>query len=361
MAKGQFLPGPGSEEIETVDFDTFDSADKTDADDKTDALVNAMRADKEAFVNILKQPFGGNSSMQFVERIPADKYDFGQLMSYIANTYGGGEYRLMIYANGKLKGNKLQSIAQKVSTDLMRQSPTGEAAGILATVLDRMEANNRQMMEMISKQNQAPDRMAMLQEMIMFKELFAPAQNQQLNMINPLTQLKESMELLQGLGVSIGGEKESGFTDLLAQMAPVILNMTNQPAPSPVQVTPQQNPIKDAPKPAPQQTEKKPQMNFQLKAGIAMLINAASKDSNQMTYAEMIMDNIDENLIREYITDKDSFLKLQKIAPQVVKFKPWFELLAEHVKAQLGIESTVSDLYADESDAINGELDDTPG
>jgi hypothetical protein len=44
---------------------------------------------------------------------------------------------------------------------------------------------------------------------------------------------------------------------------------------------------------------------------------------------------------------------LVKIAPEVANHSAWFGELAEHIKAQLGLPSRVSDLYDDaESDSV---------
>lgn len=334
MAKGTFLPAV--DDIEDVDLDFGQTqTETTNADNKADALVSALREDSTAYVNVLRQLSGGNSPMQFVERIPADKFDHGQLLTYLGSTYGGGEYRLMVYARGKLRANKLESIASKLMPEKHHNSPTGEAASILATVLDRIEASNRQMLEVLTRQTQAPDRTAMIQEMLMFKQLFSDNKPS-----GGLGQIQESITLLKELGIQVGGKSDDddgeSFTALLGKVAPLIVQAAQQPAQQP---RPQQ----------PQQPARTPEMllTFKIKAGLQPFLKAAAKNADHGVYAEMLLDQLPHEIIASHILPDDSLEKLIKIEPQVANFRPWFELLKEHVKAQLEIPSKVDHLYDD--------------
>lgn len=339
MAKGTFLPAV--DDVEDVDLDFgHTQTETTNADNKADALVSALREDSTAYVNVLRQTSGGNSPMQFVERIPADKFDHGQLLTYLGATYGGGEYRLMVYARGKLRANKLESIASKLTPEKIQHSPTGEAASILATVLDRIENSNRQMLEMLSRQTQAPDRSAMLQEMLLYKQLFDNGNKSS----GGIGQIQEAIELVKSLGVSVGGvveKEEEGFGALLEKMTPLISAAVTAPS--------------QRPHPQPQTQQVKPMFaEMKIKMFIGQLISAAAKNSNPMTYAELIFDMADENLIKQYITNPQALEILAKKDPRIAQYKPWFDDLVEHVKAQLGLPSRFADLYQDGDDVING-------
>jgi hypothetical protein len=339
MSNAKFIP---RDEVQLVEFDTPIDQPHTDADDKADDLISALKDDKEAFANVMRQPFGGNSRMEFVDRIPADKYDYGQLMHYLATTYGGGDYRIMVYANGKLKANKLQTIAAKVKPDKGGVTAGGEAANILATVLQQIEANNARMMQMM-QQMAAPanSRAEMLQEMLLYKQLFDKPSG-------GLGELTQAITALKELGVPIGNtiehEKEEGFGSLLEKMTPAIeaLVTANNRMP-----------------PVDPQKARQSQMNMlqkvALKAKLEPFIKASIKKSAPEVYAEMLVDQMDEATLKQYIASPTAIDDLCKLDERIGVNREWFILLGEHVKAMLGMTSTVSDLYDDEESDITIE------
>lgn len=337
----QFIP---RDEVQLIEFDTPIDQPHTDAETKTDDLVNALKDDKEAFVNVQRQPFGGNTRMEFVERIPADKFDYGQLLHYLGTTYGGGDYRLMVYANGKLKGNKLQTIAAKVKPDKQGVTAGGEAANILATVLQQIEANNARMMQMMQQMN-VPQRSntEILQEMLLYKQLFASDRPS-----GGLGELTQAIAALKELGVPMGNtiehEKEEGFGDLLTKMTPAIEAIVAANSRMP---------------PIDTQKARQSQMNMiqkvALKSKLEPFIKASIKKSAPEVYAEMLVDQMDEATLKQYIASPTAIDDLCKLDPRIVTNRDWFVLLGEHVKAQLGMPSTVSDLYDDEDSDITIE------
>ena len=59
---------------------------------------------------------------------------------------------------------------------------------------------------------------------------------------------------------------------------------------------------------------------------------------------------VPENVLSNFIGGPDSVKKLAQIDPRVQQYAPWFIQLGEHIKAMLGMPSTVGDLYeGDES------------
>lgn len=330
---------PANNDIEEVFFST-DSKGNTNSDDKIDAMRNALNTDPEAFITVHRSLGGGNSPEEYVKRFPADKFDFGQLQDYLQVNYGHGDYRIRLYAHGKLVSNRLISIANTVKKDVVNNQ-TGETAGILATVLERMEANNARMMQMMQHMTQPQDESATLQKMLLYKQLFSTPSNG-----GGLSQITETLSVLKELGLQIGGaEKEdSGFTNLLEKMTPVIANVMTQPR-------------THAPQPNNQQPKQEPKnVNIsQMQIVLGTLIKAASKNSNQMTYAEWLLDQIPEEIIRDRIMQEGALESLITYAPTVGQYRPWFDTLIEHLKAQFGLPSKVSDLYHDDIDDITGE------
>lgn len=340
---GKFLPNES--EITVIDYDTDISGEEnlTDADKKTDAIAEALKTDSEAFLNVSRQSQGGNSPMEFVGRFPADKYDFGQLQSYLQSTYGPGDYRVMLYAKGKVKANRLLSIAAPIKkNDEIISGQTDQ----LSLVLREFQKMQAQMMTLVQQQNNGGNsRREMLEEMLMYKQLFSSNNG-------PSTGIKDIIETVSGLkelGINIGGnsDDEDGFGKLLDKATPLIEAAIHAPR----QPTPQykQNPVQPN------------MMNFAIAQGVKTMINAASKNSDPGMYAPLIVDNFNPGQIKNFFVDPNGFNVIKGINPEVEKYKAWFDDLAEHVKALIGMPSKFTDLYDDDegdivdADDINGE------
>lgn len=317
--------------------------EKTNAETLADAWVEALTSDPQAFISVNRQPNGGNGTMEFVARFPADKYDYGQLLSHLQQKYGGGDYRILLYAKGKLRANKLETIATEKNIAETPHNMDG-VAGILRSVMDTMEKQNRQIMELMS-QRQNPQQMEtdFLNKMLMYKQLFDRGDS---GAGNGLSMVRDTLGFIKDMGVTIGGvapERETGFLDVLDKATPLLaaaMTRGNNPEPQYKQ------------NPAPRNPQMIQQM--MIKAGVKQLLTAARKGSDPAIYAEMLLDQVPEETVKQFITAPDSFAKLCQIAPECAQFQTWFAELAEHVKALLGMESTVSDQYNDLTDDADG-------
>lgn len=337
----QFLP-LNSEDIDDISFDPI-SKTETEFDKKVEDFASSMSdLGNNGEILVKRQTGGGKDPMEHVGYFEPDEYSYGQLVEHLRNNYGGGLYRIYLRVNGRNKGNSLVRIAESKSTPENSRALAGH--GELSQILNVMREQNNQLMDAMKQPQKDPmaDMMQMFQMMTMMREAMG-IQNQ--TPVNPLEQLKDSMSILEGFGVTINGQAEKdeddGFGGLIEKMAPLVTA-----AIQPKQSQPQQNP----------KSREKPMFgNIMLKAGINTLLKAAKKGSDPATYAEMILDQLPEDKVREFITSENSAKKLVEIVPQVGEFAEWFDTLSEHVKAQLGMESTVSDLYGDDENVINAE------
>lgn len=335
-----------AEEVYTVDtLPAFShSREKTDAEKMTDDLANALRDDTSGFVTIHKED---NGRSMHVERIPSDKYDVGQLLDYLQINYGGGDYRIRVYSGGKITANKLISIAVKKVT---QEGKSLAGHGELASILEVITQQNNRVIEALSfqeKKDPMEEMTKMFQMMTMMREAMG-IQNQQ--PINPLSQLKDTLGILESVGVTINGQAEKedeGFGGLLEKMAPLVTAAVSQP---------QQRPMNN-PQPRPEKRENPMFGNIMIKAGLQTLLKAAKKGSDPAMYAEMIVDQFPEEKIREFITGEKAAEKLLAFCPPIKEHTKWFDELAEHVKALLGLDSRFSDLYSDDDDVINADIE----
>lgn len=340
----QFMPADDEMDVFEV-INQSETGEKTVQQKRLEDVLGELNDDTDdSEIKVYKQSdLGGKSSMSYIASFPVDKYSVSELQEFLRQNYGGGDYRIHVRQGGKVRANKLLSIESPKVAPVPGVSPIGEASNILATVLERMEKQNQMILQLVQG-NQQPQqsRMDMLNEMLLFKQLFDNGNSGG----NAFQQMRDMMGFLSEMGVTINGQAqekdEPGFADLLDKFSPVIAAAMSQP----------------------QQTARKPDPMFaqkmMLKSGLAQLMRAAAKNSARETYAEMLLDQLDENVVREFITDPGAFEKVIKIEPKAAHYRAWFLDLAEHVKAALGMQSQYADLYDDGDDAINAGNDNEP-
>jgi len=357
-----FIPG----DDETVVYDSFDRLDeaprvKTDAEKKTDAFIEALNDDPSAFLNVSRQSLGGNSPMEFVGRFPADKFDFGELQAHLQKHYGGGDYRCMLYAKGKVRANKLLTIAEKIKPlGTETNNGVGDLSSMLNMVLTKMEAMQRENIQILQQQQSGGhSRKEFFEELLMMKQFFDSGERAA--QVNPIQQMRDVLALqeeMRGLIPDTQKDEDDGFGSLFEKLTPLIEAATKVPGqsyrPNPMERQP--NPTNPANNPKyQQQQQKNQQMNMLLKMGIATLVKAARNNSDHCSYAEMVINQVPRDVIKGLILAPDSLNKLAGINKEVANYESWFLDLREHIKAQLGMPSNVDDLYDPLTDTAEGD------
>lgn len=349
MAKAQFLPG--NTDVQIIDYDTdIEPEQKTDAENKIDAIASALKEDSTAYLNVHRR-ITQNSPEEFVANFDADKYDFGQLLSYLQENYGGGDYRVRLYAKGRIKANKLLQIAHKVKPSNAPQiNPTGDAAQILNVVLQEMRNSQERMFATLQQKTES--RSDLLKDMVMFKEIMGGSQTTQ-NPVESLKSMIELMGLMNGV-MGVAEPKEKGFIDVLEKALPAFLAAPRLPRAQNAQ------PVRQY-KPNPVEPLKTPELSpeeQELKQMLGVLVKGAARGGDPYTYSSMLVDQFDIALLRQIAETPQIVDMLASVDARVGEHAPWFLLLIEHVKAQLGMESDVSSEY-DELTDENGEGNNT--
>jgi hypothetical protein len=329
----------------------------TDEEEKLRHLTESLQGEAGAFVSVHREVSGMNNA-EYVTRLPVDKWDHAQILENLRRDFGGGDYRLRVYVKGKVKANRLFTVASKIGGD--GGAVSGDSN--LRLVMDRMEKMNQQMLALAGTANSAgSSRQEMIQEMLMMKQLFdSPARGS-----GGVGELLEMVQGLKSLGIKIGGDVEdsgSGFGGLLELMGPVIANMQTKQIVAPV-VTGEANQRLVSRETMPKASVKveKSDMSIALNFGLDQMIKAAAKGCDPANYAGMIVDNVPQSVIDGFFGDDRGFDKLVQLKPAIANYKDWFLLLGEHVKAVLGLHSTVSDLYLDgEDDSVAENIEVKP-
>lgn len=333
MPKADFLPADVSD-IEVFTVDDSQQKHKTDSETKTDALAQALADDENAFVSIHLQE---NGREIFAERIPADKFDYGQIQTYLKEKYGGGDFRVRLYANGKLRQNKLLEILKQKEHV---SDKTDGMAGVISQLISRMDRQDQALNAILQNHNNNQNNeMEFLQKMQIYKSLFDNNSQQ----IDPMAQLQSTMSVLQNMGVQLGGigqtiehEQEPGFGELIEKFTPLMEVALSSQMQKPSKY--KQNPIDD---------QKRAQM-MKWKQGVSFLINGAKAKADPGMYAEMVIGQVGANGVKTFVSAGEAGAeKFRAMFPETTAHIEWFKLLFEHLKAQLGMPSSVDSEYDD--------------
>lgn len=332
--KAQFLPVDN--DIETIEFDDYNET-ITEMERKTADFADSMR-DMGASDEILvkRQVGNGKEPMEHVATFQSDEYSYSQLLEHLRNNYGGGLYRIYLRVNGKNKGNSLVRIAETKKPYDNAPSATGEMGSFMSNVLREIRDMQQQLVD-VTRQSQSGglNRSEFLRELMMYKQIFSN-DHQPTAGGNLVSQMRELMglqsDLLQQLPQA--GDKDEGFGDLIEKMTPLIETAMSQKPEKQYR----NNPVNE-------KEREKRHMSMRLNQGVKQLLKGAVKKSDPALYAELVLDQLPENIVRQWLNDSDGLAKISNANPQINDHLPWFIELMEHLKAQLDIPSTVSDQY----------------
>jgi hypothetical protein len=360
-----------------------DDDEQTDAEKKTDAFREALSEDSEAYVNVGRQRYGGKGPLEIIGNFPADKYDFQQLQTMLIADWGPGDYRCKLYSKGRVRANKLISIASPLRKNNNDNSP-GEMASVLETVLTRMD-NMQQTMVNTMQHNNAPAKttIEMLQEMKLMNEIMNPNGAQQVAPVNPMKDMLENMTAIKELTNLFGDNGgNSGGTDFgeLAGMASKLLGkaidepaQTVQhapiPAPVPLQPVVKENPLPFkrpvrpvghralAPEPTPEQiaamqvavneNNKLDDNDMMLQMGLHAILRKIKQGVDAGDICAFIFESIPEAKIKDYLMRDDSLDHIFKLKEELREHKPFLLDVIEHIKACFHMPSKFEQDYPD--------------
>lgn len=359
MPNAEFVPF----DEDNVTYEVTD-APKTHADLAIDGLVSALNDTSDsAIVSLYRQSGSGKESQTFLESMAPDKFTPDDLLMYIRNSYGGGDYRIHVRENGKLRANKHVSI--ETPKQVPRETHGNESPALLQAIASMNEQIQRQnqMLQHSMSINKPQDEQDFLNKMVVYKQLF---DNGGSSKPQGIQEILSTVKSLKELGINVGGintgddDKEEGFGGMLEKATPILTALLNNQNNAPQQPHPNYKP-NPQPRPNPQQSQNN-MMTLKLKMGVATLVKAAAKKSPSEFYADFVADNVDDKTIKEFITHPDALEKLVKIDKRVAEHKEWFKDVGEHLKAMTGDKSSkyfndYNDLSNDDESVINGEID----
>jgi len=316
-------PDERMDEVEYYDVGDEPVEVKTDYEKKLDSLLESMNSDEEAMMSVYRQRGSGKESMSFLDSFPADKYTHPEILMFLKNTYGTGDYRVQVRINGRLRINKLLCVEAPIKDD---DNTGGNSLSGVSELLNTLMARQDQLFSQMN--NKVESESDIISKMMLYKELFSGASAPQ---VNPMSQLTETLGVLEAMGVSIGGGggEDDGFGSLIDKLTPLItygMNEQNQPTQPQPQPQPQQKRRNN-----PQQSEAskmRMMQNIKIKMGLQYLLTAAVAGNKPEEYAQNVIDQVGEKEIGGLFGNPEYMNYLIKILPDIERYKEWFTTLA---------------------------------
>lgn len=335
-------------------------------------IVAELEADNGAYVSVYRAS-AGRSKGAYVFRCSPSEFSLPDILDKLRDEYGGGDFRLIVSRNGAMVKNSSINVEKpRLMPQKHEEKPNGGTD--LASVLMQMQMsqqqqadNMRDLMMALSEKNSAmmleivratggnrgnqPTMADMLQMMLTVKELSPAAPTETGNPEKLLDMFFKGMEQGKELAGN-GGSDDSLLQTALKTFGPSLGEITSklgameaqqtQPVIRPVrrpQVLPVAVPAKAA---AGVNTavnnEEEPMLNNFLKATqamqqfspyINMLVNAAKQDSDVEVYANLILDQLDDDTIAEWVINPENYKKVTSYLPPEINANTdlvgWFD------------------------------------
>lgn len=273
----------------------------------------------------------------------------------IQASYGPGEYKVHVRKDGRLVANRIVRVAAPKHSQFAATSAPAQEIGRIA---EAMQTGFQSMAQMIAQsmqtlaqtiaqsQNNQKTTEQMLREMALMKEILGGSQPQR----DPFELFQKGIEFAKDLIPREGEVSPSEIVlealktfgkpiaeavtakNPLAEMQAQMAGLAN-PAP---QILPQIPVQTSAPESAPASAE--PQNvnvgdNQMIKYYLKLLAQLAAEDRDPGLYAELIIDQAPEVVIKDVLSKPDPATYLASMEPSLVPHLEWLKLLIEEVKA----------------------------
>lgn len=301
--------------------------------DALDGMIAEFSGAADTVVNVYRQGEGKNLSFLF--RTNPDEMTGGEIMERCRDNYGTGDYRVHIRKGSRLVKNAPFSVEAKLAPE---EKPHNNGLDMTA-VLAMMQENNNRTMQMFSEAmrafaergNSAPAfdpvaaQASLMQQLVALKGLSEPKDNSK----GAIEMFIQGISLAKDLGPREG---ETNTSDILLKaletfggpLVDAANKMRQMPSPgngaNPGNADPQAT--------ADAQREREMGIrNMMLKQQLGFLVANAAAGKNPELYAELLLDQLGEETVLNFIGQPDAMEKLIAINPDVAKHKPWFDAL----------------------------------
>ena len=283
---------------------------------------------------------------EWVDRMSASEF-LAQGLPYLASQHGGGDYEFYIYdANTKLSARRKVSIAKTAVTLRDKQTQANiDDSPVFAELLEMQKQTQvilQQLAVGISSQNKSPSRMEMLEEMRAFREILVPGETSA-PAANPIEMFRGMAEIMKDITPSEG---DPSMVDTLMKFAekfgPAIQDALKNSVPAagqlPVNPAGQSAANSGAIPTAQSQPTGDNVAMFQnqlIKMYLNVLVDSAVQNEDPHPHAEIVVNKVPENVLREWLAKPSLAEELSKYNPGVAQHHGWFEELKTMILAIL--------------------------
>jgi len=322
-------PQQDAEYIEVIDGEE-------DEDQQLDALegmISEFQGAADAVVNVYRQGEGKN--MSFLFRTNPGEMSGGEIMEKCRDRFGTGDYRVHIRKGPRLVANKPFSVEAEKDDEI---EPAKNGGLDTMAFITMMQESNKQTMTMFteamrafaSNQNNAPvfdpvaAQASLMSQLASLKQMSEPKDQSK----DAVAMLIQGLTLAKELGPKDG---ETNSSDILLegikQFAPALTNAAQQ-----IQARGPGNPALPAPgdPQANADADREREMGLRqvmMRQQLGFLVQNAAADKNAELYAELLLDQLGEKIVLDFIATPDAMDKLIAINPDVGNYRPWFEAL----------------------------------
>lgn len=311
-----------------------------DEDQQLDALegmIAEFSGAADAIVNVYKQ--GDGKNLAFLFRTNPGEMSGGEIMERCRDRYGTGDYRVHIRKGPRLVANKpFSCVAENIEE-------TAKPNGGLDTMafITMMQESNKQTMVMFTEamkafagsQNSAPTfdpvaaQASLMQQLVSLKGLAEPKDESK----GAIEMFVQGISLAKELGGSNG---ETNTSDILLEA----LKTFGQPLAEAAQQMKANTPPGNGALPPPGDPQaandaaREREMGIRqamMRQQLGFLIQNAAAGKNAELYAELLLDQLGEKVVLEFIAKPDAMEKLIAINPDVATHRGWFEALRFHI------------------------------
>lgn len=308
-------------------------------DDSPDAaLMNALAeigaSEIESKVAVYRaSPEKGNKGGAFLFSCTPSEFS----LEFLRDTYGGGNYRIHIRQGARLVGNRIVTIEEPRRATLPAQVSQSPDFGKL---IDAMQTGFNQLGALIAQANQSqrvdPDAMrrAMMQDMVVMKELFGANQSQSNNWEQAIAMLIKGMEIAKEAAPREG---ETGTMDVLLEAMKTFGKPIAEAAlmaraiPQNTPALPAQYPIepqyaaREAENPTNQIHTTEDEMKLMEKMYAAQILKLAEEDRDPYAYATLVLDNAPVDQIEAILNRSDCKEYLFSLSPKLANHGEWLD------------------------------------
>lgn len=312
-----------------------------DEDQQLDALegmISEFSGAADAVVNVYRQGEGKN--MSFLFRTNPGEMSGGEIMEKCRDRFGTGDYRVHIRKGPRLVANKPFSVEAEKEDEI----PEAKNGGLdTLAFITMLQENNKQTMLMFTEamkafaggQNNAPvfdpvaAQASLMQQLASLKQMSEPKDQSK----DAVAMLIQGLTLAKELGPKDG---ETNSSDILLegirQFAPALVSgaqaMNEKGAPGNAALPPPGDPqaVADA--------AREREMGLRqamMRQQLGFLVKNAADGKNPELYAELLLDQLGEKVVLDFVGQPDALEKLIAVNADVATFSQWFEALRQSI------------------------------